>query len=72
MKVIYDPEVDALYLELHPLEPGTAECRQIAPDVTADCGPDGRLAGIEILDATKEREEQGASSNEKKDHRSLS
>ncbi len=53
MKIRYDAEVDALYIELHPLEPGTAECRDLTPEITADYGPDGQLAGLEILDASR-------------------
>ena len=52
MKIRYDADVDALYIELRPIEPGTAECRELAPDVTADFGPDGKLSGLEILDAS--------------------
>lgn len=52
MKIRYDAEVDALYIELRPLVAGTAECRELAPDITADFGPDGKLAGLEILDAS--------------------
>ncbi len=53
MRILYDAEVDALYIELRALEPGTAECRELTPDVTADYGPDGRLAGLEILDVSQ-------------------
>jgi len=53
MKIRYDAEVDALYLEFRLLEPGTAECRELTPDITADYGPDGKLAGLEILDASQ-------------------
>ena len=53
MKIRYDPEVDALYIELRELEPGTAECRELSADITADYGPDGKLAGLEILDASQ-------------------
>jgi uncharacterized protein YuzE len=52
MKITYDAEVDALYIELRPLAPGTAECRQLTEDIAADYGPDGLLAGLEILDAS--------------------
>ena len=52
MKIAYDPEADALYIELHPLAPGLATCRDLAEDIIADYGPDGALAGIEILDAS--------------------
>ena len=53
MKIRYDAEVDALYIELRTLEPGTAECRELTPDIMADYGPDGKLAGLEILDASQ-------------------
>lgn len=53
MKTRYDAEVDALYIELRVLAPGTAECRELTPDITADYGPDGKLAGLEILDASQ-------------------
>ncbi len=52
MKIQYDAEVDALYIEFHPLAPGTAENRPLSEEVTANYGPDGRLAGLEILDAS--------------------
>ena len=52
MKVTYDPEVDAMYIELRPLGPGEAENRDLGHGVVADFAPDGRLAGIEILDAS--------------------
>jgi uncharacterized protein YuzE len=51
MKIRYDVEADAMYLELRPLEPGTAECRELTHEINADYGPDGKLAGLEILDA---------------------
>ena len=53
MKIQYDAEVDALYLEFRPPEPGTAECRELSPDITAGYGPDGKLAGLEIQDASQ-------------------
>lgn len=52
MKITYDAEADALYIELRPLAPGTAQCRELTDDLTADYGPDGKLAGLEILDAS--------------------
>ena len=52
MKVYYDARVDALYIELRPLAPGTAECRTLSEDVVANYDPDGKLAGLEILDAS--------------------
>jgi uncharacterized protein YuzE len=53
VKIRYDAEVDALYIELHPLEPGTAGARQLSDDLIADYGPDGRLADLELLDAAQ-------------------
>ena len=53
MKIYYDAEVDALYLEFRQLEPGTAEARPLSDDIVADYGPDGLLAGLEILDASQ-------------------
>lgn len=52
MKIQYDAEVDALYIEFHPLETGTAENRELSEDVLANYGPDGKLAGLEILNAS--------------------
>ncbi|HHT9133036.1 MAG TPA: DUF2283 domain-containing protein [Candidatus Tripitaka californicus] len=52
MKIHYDAEVDALYIEFHSLAPGTAENRPLSDEVIANYGPDGRLAGLEILDAS--------------------
>jgi uncharacterized protein YuzE len=52
MKIYYDAEVDALYIELRSLAAGTAENRELSEDITANYGPDGKLAGLEILDAS--------------------
>ena len=53
MKIRYDAQVDALYIEIRVLQPGTAECRELTPEITADYGPDSKLAGLEILDASQ-------------------
>lgn len=51
MKVLYDEEVDALYLKLGDQKPdGVIE---IAEGVNIDTTTDGKLAGIEILAASK-------------------
>ena len=52
MKIQYDSEVDALYIEFRTLEPGTAETRELSEDVIANYGPNGKLAGLEILNAS--------------------
>jgi len=51
MKIQYDAEVDALYIEFKPLLPGTAENRELCEDVIANYSPEGKLAGLEILNA---------------------
>jgi len=53
MKIHYDNKVDALYIELRPLEKGTASSMDLNDEITANFGPDGKIAGIEILDASK-------------------
>jgi len=52
MKLYYDSQVDALYLELRTLQPGTAMARDLTENVTANYAPDGQLAGIEILEVS--------------------
>lgn len=52
MKIQYDADVDALYIEFKTLAPGTAENRELSDDVTANYGPDGKLAGLEVLNAS--------------------
>jgi uncharacterized protein YuzE len=53
MKIYYDAEVDALYIEFHSLADGTAEARPLNDEVIANYGPDGRLACLEILAASQ-------------------
>ncbi|MBI2431290.1 MAG: DUF2283 domain-containing protein [Candidatus Hydrogenedentes bacterium] len=53
MKVTHDSKSDALYIELKPLAPGTASNQPLNDDITIDCGPDGKVAGIEIIDASE-------------------
>jgi len=51
MKVHYDKEVDALYIELSDQKPdGVVE---IAEGVNIDTTTDGKLSGIEIINASK-------------------
>ncbi|MCS3939534.1 uncharacterized protein YuzE [Salinibacter ruber] len=52
MKVEYDPARDLLYLWL--AAPGTAAARTetVSPGVHADFDRDGRLIGLEVLDAS--------------------
>ena len=53
MKISYDAEVDALYIEFRPLSEGTAENRELTDEIIANLFPDGKLAGLEILDASQ-------------------
>ncbi|HOJ61931.1 MAG TPA: DUF2283 domain-containing protein [bacterium] len=50
MKITYDQEVDALYIRFREV-PVTTE--HLAEGIAADYDAEGRLAGIEILDAIK-------------------
>lgn len=51
MKVSYDADVDAVYLELLKSEPqGVIE---VAEGINIDVTADGRIVGIELLDASK-------------------
>jgi len=50
MKITYDPEVDALYIRF---KETTVTIEHLAEGIAADYDAEGRLAGIEILDALK-------------------
>ena len=51
MKVSYDQDVDAVYLELLKSEPdGVIE---VAEGINIDVTSDGKIVGIELLDASK-------------------
>jgi uncharacterized protein YuzE len=50
MKLRYDPEVDALSLVFRET---TVSTRHLAEGIAADYDAEGRLAGLEILDAQK-------------------
>jgi len=49
MKTAYDPEVDALYVNLS--ERPAVESEEVAPGVVLDFDADNRLVGIELLNA---------------------
>lgn len=50
MKITYDSEVDALYFQF--LD-ATVTTKHLAEGIAADYDAEGRLAGIEVLDALK-------------------
>ena len=51
MKIEYDPEADALYIQIR--EVPAAENVDIEEGVTVDLDHDRHIVGIEILDASK-------------------
>ncbi|MGC8903910.1 DUF2283 domain-containing protein [Thermus sp.] len=50
MRITYDPEADALYIAFGE---GPATVEEVAPGVALDWDGEGRLLGIEILDASR-------------------
>ncbi|MBI4288924.1 MAG: DUF2283 domain-containing protein [Chloroflexi bacterium] len=51
MRIEYDKEVDALYIQLREAEPN--DTTDIEEGVTVDLDKDGHIIGIEILDASE-------------------
>lgn len=51
MKITYDPEVDAMYIRFKDVKVTT---QHITADIAVDYDADGLLAGIEILDVSKQ------------------
>lgn len=51
MKIEYDPEADALYIQLREAHPD--DNIDIEEGVTVDVDKDGHIVGVEILDASK-------------------
>jgi uncharacterized protein YuzE len=52
MKITYDPEVDAMYIELRAPGSEGVETKVADEGIHLDYGADGKLVGIEILDAS--------------------
>jgi len=50
MHITYDPEVDAIYIRF---KETTVTTKHLAEGISADYDAQGKLAGIEILDAVK-------------------
>ena len=50
MRITYDREVDALYIRFVET---TVTTRELGEGIAADYDSDGRLAGIEVLDAAR-------------------
>ena len=52
MKIYYDDGTDLLYLRFDEREQ-QVENRRLAEDIVMDVGEDGKIIGIEILDASR-------------------
>ncbi|MCS7282782.1 MAG: DUF2283 domain-containing protein [Anaerolineae bacterium] len=52
MRIIYDPQVDALYIRFID-EPVEVLTHRLSEDVAVNYAPDGRIVGIEVLDASE-------------------
>jgi len=52
MRITYDPQVDALYIRFID-EAVQVTTQRLSEDVAVNYAPDGRIVGIEILDATE-------------------
>lgn len=53
MKIEYDPDRDLLYIYFAELETKAAQTVTIAPGVHADFDKEGKLMGIEVIEASK-------------------
>lgn len=53
MRIEYDPIMDLLYLYFSSPEIKAAETVTVAPGVHADFGKNGKLLGIEVIDASE-------------------
>ncbi len=51
MKIVYDPEVDALRISL--FEGKAVESEEISPNIILDYSDEGKIISIEILHASK-------------------
>lgn len=52
MKITYDSEVDAVYIRLID-EPTQVTTQRLSEDIAINYAPDGRIVGMEILDASR-------------------
>ncbi len=50
MRITYDPEVDALYILFR--QGLAADSRDVVEGVTVDLDAEGRIIGLEVLDAS--------------------
>ena len=59
MKITYDPQVDALYIRFVD-EPSEVTTQRLSEDVAVNYAPDGRIVGVEVLDASEHVFRHGA------------
>jgi uncharacterized protein YuzE len=52
MRITYDPQVDAMYVRFAD-ESVQVTTQRLSEDVAVNYAPDGRIVGIEILDASE-------------------
>ncbi len=52
MKITFDPQVDALYIRFLD-DPFQETTLRLSEDVAVNYAPDGRVVGIEVLDASE-------------------
>jgi uncharacterized protein YuzE len=52
MRILYDPQVDALYIRFTD-EPVQVLTHLLSEEVAVNYAPDGRIVGIEVLDASE-------------------
>ena len=53
MKIEYDPDRDLLYIYFAEIQTKAAQTVTITPGVHADFDRDGKLMGIEVIEASK-------------------
>ena len=53
MKMLYDKQVDALYIQFRQITNGSAMVKDLSDSVSINYDKEGKIAGIEILDASK-------------------
>ncbi len=53
MKMLYDKQVDALYIQFKQITDGSAMTTDLSESVSINYDREGKIAGIEILDASK-------------------
>lgn len=51
MKTLYDPEADALYVRF--ATAAVVESEEVAPGVVLDFDDEGRIVGLEVIEARK-------------------